>query len=153
MYGLIILNSLLWTQFISPFIFPHWGNLHSHATSVTYWLLGNKGWCHYSFHPSVKLPAYLCLCPTHTSFSFLWEWSVLYLTGGSGINPLPRPNTATACAILSQRLAARTAPQRRPWPQLVWNSVFLQARWVWSILLQLIYAHCWWQIGRKLAEW
>lgn len=83
-------------------------------------------------------------------FSFLWEWSVPYLTAGSGVNPLPTTNTPTARAPLSQRCSARTAPQRKPWHQQVWNSVCLQARWVWSILPWLVYTYCWWQIRRKL---
>lgn len=152
MYGLIILISLPWTQFTSPFLFPPWGNLHSHATSVTCWLLGNKGWCHYSLHTCQAASLLVSVSYPHLFylFSFLWEWSVPYLTAGSGVNPLPTTNTATARAPLSQRCAARTAPQRKPWHQQVWNSVCLQARWVWSILPWLVCTYCWWQIRRKL---
>lgn len=50
------------TLFPSTFLSTPLGNLHSHPTSVTYLILGNKGWCYHSSQPWVQLPVDMCVC-------------------------------------------------------------------------------------------
>lgn len=106
--------------------------IYSFPTSVTYQLLGNKGLCHYSFHASNCQSTCACLFPT---FSFKRViCPELHLRPKDNLSYAPN----APCALLSQKCAFRSVLQRRPWPQQMWSSSCLQAKWMWSILCLLI---------------
>lgn len=81
--------------------------------------------------PCINLQVNLCTSPP-----IFFQKSHLSFTSDHRTNLSYAPNAP--CALLPQKCALRSVLQRRPWPQQIWSSSCLQAKWMWSILCLLI---------------